>query len=315
MALTFICPDKDPHPWINALKALDPGLSIRIWPEDHPREEIDMALTWAHPAGMLAHYPNLKCISSMGAGVDHLLSDPDLPQAVPLVRIVDKNLVKDMTEYLTLCVLFYFRQFHRYERYQFQKKWQPLGAGKKKDYPIGIMGMGQLGKAAAQSLSALGFPVAGWKNNPGTFDDIQIFTGKGELESFLHRTRILICLLPLTAATRNILDLSLFSQLNRSSTPPGEGILINAARGGHLKEEDLIQALDRGFLSGACLDVFATEPLASRHPFWAHPGIRITPHVSSLTRPKSVAPQILENIYRLRAGRPLLNPVSREKGY
>ncbi len=315
MALTFICPNKDPLPWIKALKALDPGLDIRIWPDDHPREEIDLALTWAHPAGVLAQYPQLKCISSMGAGVDHLLSDPDLPEKVPLVRIVDQNLVRDMAEYLTLCVLFYFRQFDGYQDSQSQKKWQPLAAGQKKEFPVGIMGMGQLGTAAARAITTLGFPVAGWKNSPGTVSDIQIFTGKSELNAFLCRTRILICLLPLTAETFDILDLSLFSQLNKEFSPPGKGILINAARGGHLKEEDLIPAFDRGFLSGACLDVFKTEPLPCDHPFWEHPGIRITPHVSSLTRPESVAPQIVENIRRIAADRSLLNPVSRAKGY
>lgn len=313
MALTLICPDKDPDPWIRALHALDPDLEIRVWPDDHPREDIEMALTWAHPRGALRAYPKIGCISSMGAGVDHLLSDPDLPEGIPLVRIVDKHLIRDMTEYLTLCVLLYFRQFDRYEGFQARKEWHPLGAGRKKEFPVGIMGMGELGRAAATALKALAFPVAGWKVQPASMEGIEIFSGQGGLSDFLNRTRVLICLLPLTPATREILDFSLFSQLYSSGE--GGGYLINAARGGHLNEADLIRALDKGILSGACLDVFQTEPLPGDHPFWEHPAIRITPHVSSLTRPESVAPQILENLRRLRAGRELLNPVSKLRGY
>lgn len=260
MALTLICPDKDPHPWVTALKALDPDLDIRIWPDDSPTEEVELALVWNHPPGILRRYPGLRCISSMGAGVDHLLSDPDLPENVPIVRIVDPDLVGDMAEYLLTCVLFFFRQFHRYERSQSRKNWQPVAAGDKQDFSVGILGMGQLGMAAGQLLKNFGFPVAGWKNSPGSIPGIEVFSGKDELASFLKRTRILICLLPLTQATRNILNLSLFSQLNKVSEDCQGAFLINVARGAHLEEQDLIRALDKGWIQGAWLDVFEREP-------------------------------------------------------
>ncbi len=170
MAISLICPDRDPHPWIQSLKALDPTLDIRVWPKDEPKSDIELALTWSHPKGILTQYPNLGCISSMGAGVDHLLSDLDLPQGVPLVRLVDKNLVGDMAEYISLWVLFYFRQFDAYQESQKKGLWQPLKPFEKKEFPVGIMGMRQLGSDAAEVLKSLGFPVSGWKRGPGFSD-------------------------------------------------------------------------------------------------------------------------------------------------
>ncbi len=309
MAITLICPDKDPKPWIRALNTLDPELEIRVWPDDHPRIDIDLALTWAHPHGVLNEYPNLGCISSMGAGVDHMLSDPGLPCDVSIVRLVDDNLVRDMAEYLLLAVLCHFKQFDVYQVDQSKKDWHPLDPIAKQDCTVGIMGLGQLGRAAAQRLSNEGFPVLGWRNSPGDLPEIQTFHGEDQLSDFLAQVRILICLLPLTPSTRHILNIDTFSQLPRGA------YLINVGRGGHLKEDDMMTALAQGLLSGACLDVFETEPLGDDHPFWAHPRIRITPHVSSQTNVISVAPQVLANIKRLRAGKSLLNPVNPVKGY
>lgn len=309
MAVTLICPDRNPVPWIQALTRLEPNLDIRVWPKDHPRQDIELALTWAHPHGIFNEYPGLGCISSMGAGVDHLLSDPNLPNGVPIVRLVDQELVTGMVDYLTLAVLSHFRQFDIYQTLQTEKTWQPQAAREKNNFPVGIMGMGQLGKAAGQRLLDLGFPVYGWKNTPVDIPGIKTSYGMDQLPDFLARTRVLICLLPLTNQTRHILNMDTFSKL------PRDAYLINVGRGGHLKERELIPALDQGLLSGACLDVFESEPLESNHPFWAHPKIRITPHVSSQTSPSSVAPQILENLNRLRTGQKLLHPINLKKGY
>ncbi|MCG8614747.1 MAG: glyoxylate/hydroxypyruvate reductase A [Desulfobacterales bacterium] len=314
MAVTIICPNWDLNPWITVLndQARKLGindLDLRVWPDDGPGEDVEMALTWAHPPGVLKAYPNLQCISSMGAGVDHLLSDPDLPEGVPVVRLVDTHLIRDMAEYVLLAVLSHFRQLDIYQADQSRKRWQPRPPMDKADCPVGIMGLGQLGTAAALRLTKEGFPVAGWRNTEGGLPGVTTFHGQKQLPDFLSRCRVLICLLPLTSATRHILNLDHFAHL------PSGAYLINVGRGGHLKEEDLIPAMDKGLLSGACLDVFETEPLPGSHPFWAHPRIRITPHVSSQTDPASVAPQILENLERLRNGKALANPVNLEKGY
>lgn len=309
MAVTIVCPDWDPAPWKAALTALDPDLDLRVWPDDHPRQDIEMALTWAHPRGSLNTYPNLGCISSMGAGADHLLSDPDLPRGIPVVRLVDGNLVRDMAEYVLLAVLAHFRQFDTYQADQARKQWRPLPHPDKSEYPVGIMGLGQLGTAAALRLSKEGFPVSGWRNSPERLAGVTAFHGADQLPDFLSRSRILVCLLPLTRSTRHILNLSTFSHLPRGA------FLINVGRGGHLKEQDLVTALDRDWLSGACLDVFEAEPLDPGHMFWDHPRIRITPHVSSQTDPRSVAPQILDNLERLRNNARLANVVDTDKGY
>ncbi|MBA3012408.1 MAG: glyoxylate/hydroxypyruvate reductase A [Proteobacteria bacterium] len=314
MAITFICPQRDTTPWVKALNALDPQLDIRVWPHDHPKQAIELALTWAHPPGVLREYPNLSCICSMGAGIDHLLADPLLPDpSLPgnpeIVRLVDRELIRSMSEYLLLAVLYHFRQFDVYQTRKQHKDWHPLLPPEKEACTIGIMGMGQLGGAAAITLSAAGFNVCGWRNSPEKKQGIPSFHGRDQLDDFLSLSRILICLLPLTQKTRHILNLDTFSKL------PPNAYLINVGRGGHLKEPDLLTALDAGHLSGACLDVFQTEPLPADHPFWQHPKIMVTPHISSQTDPISVAPQILENLARLRTGKPLLNRVNIKKEY
>jgi glyoxylate/hydroxypyruvate reductase A len=171
------------------------------------------------------------------------------------------------------------------------------------------MGFGVLGEDAAGKFRNLGFQVRGWANSPKNIDGIKIFVDKAEFNDFLSKSDILICLLPLTSATVNILNRETFKQL------PDGAFIINVARGEHLVEEDLLEAIDEGKLSGACLDVFREEPLPKDHIFWHHPKVTVTPHVASITSPESVAPQIIENYRRLKEGQSLLNVVSREKGY
>jgi glyoxylate/hydroxypyruvate reductase A len=222
---------------------------------------------------------------------------------------VDQKLVRDMSEYLLLAVLTHFRQFDFYQVKKQENDWQPLFPLGKKEMVIGIMGLGQLGEAAAKRLQEAGFSVCGWRNSSKKIDQIPSFHGKEQLDSFLSRAHILICLLPLTRQTRQILNQNTFSKL------PQGAYLINVGRGDHLKEDDLLTALDQGHLAGACLDVFQTEPLPGDHPFWQHPQIMVTPHISSQTSPTSVAPQILDNLNRLRTGTPLLNQVNIKKEY
>lgn len=309
MTITLVCPKSDPAPWVTALKGLDSSLDIRVWPHDQPKEDIELALTWAHVPGSLAEYPNLKCISSMGAGIDHMLNDDMLPSNVPVVRLVDRELVRDMSEYLLLAVLHHFRQFDIYHLRKQEKSWAPLSPIAKQKMSVGIMGMGQLGKAAALKLKQAGFPVHGWRYSREIVEGIETFHGPDGLDKFLAKTQVLICLLPLTEKTRHILNLRTFAKLPRGAC------LINVGRGGHLKEPDLIAALDQGMISRACLDVFETEPLPRNHPFWSRPEILITPHISSQTNTLSVAPQILDNLDRARQGRPLLNQVNMKKQY
>ncbi len=309
MALMIIAKDTKVTSWVKHLSRLDPGIDIRIWPDTGAVDEIEFALSWHHPPGEFKKYRNLKCIASLGAGVDHILADPDLPPGVPITRVVEHSMAQSMSEYVVLGVLNHCRQFETYRVDQSQKKWQPRIPLLAADMRIGIMGLGQLGKDAAQKLNSLGFPVSGWSQTPKKIEGVDCLAGAQALNDFLSQTRILICMLPLTPQTRGILNHEIFDKL------PTGAYMINVARGAHLVEEDLLAALDAGRLSGACLDVFAVEPLPSEHPFWNHPKITLTPHISSLTFPKAVAPQIIENYRRSQTGKSLLNVVDPKHGY
>ncbi|MFQ3622577.1 MAG: glyoxylate/hydroxypyruvate reductase A [Acetobacteraceae bacterium] len=295
--------------WRRELLALDPGLDIRLFPATGPVEDITAAVTWNHPPEDLFRYPNLRLLISMGAGVDHLFRPPGPPPGVAVVRLVDRLLTTAMSEYVLLAVLRHHRQAEIYRAQQRTRIWHELPAPDTANTRIGMLGLGMLGTDAARKLAALGFRVAGWSRTPKSLDGIESFVGRAEFIPFLARTDILVCLLPLTRETRHILDAAAFAAL------PKGAYVINVARGGHLVETDLLQAIDSGHLSGATLDVFETEPLPGEHPFWGHPKIIVTPHAASLTVPRSVAPQVVDNLRRLASGEPLLNVVDVARGY
>ncbi len=309
MAISIICTNKDPQPWVAALHDVDASLDIQVWPNEKQKSEIEFALCWKHPEGILQNYPNLRCISSMGAGIDHFLNDSFFPEHLPVVRLVDPLLAQSMFEYICTAVMFYFREFDLYQAQQRQACWYQQPPQSMAETTIGMMGLGQLGGYAAEKFSLMGFDVVGWSRSRKSLNGIQTFAGPQEFETFLSKTKVLICLLPLTPQTQGILNRDLFYNL-----PKGASI-VNVARGEHLVEEDLIEALDADHLRGACLDVFREEPLPRKHPFWTHKKIVVTPHCSSITNPKSVAPQIVQNYQLMQNGKPLLNRVDILRGY
>ena len=309
MALMIIAPGTRVTSWIKHLGRLEPGIDIRVWPDSGDVDDIEFALSWQHPPGAFKKYKHLKCIASLGAGVDHLLADPDLPAGVPITRVVELSMAQSMSEYVVLAVLNHCRHFDNYRNDQSQKKWQPRIPLLAAEMRVGIMGLGQLGRDAAGKLSALGFAVSGWSRTPKTIEGVDCFAGAEALDDFLSQTRILICMLPLTPQTKGILNRQTFNGL------PAGAYVINVARGAHLVEDDLLAALDSEQLSGACLDVFETEPLPVDHPFWDHPKIKVTPHISSITFSRAVAPQIIDNYRRSQTGQPLLNIVDPIRGY
>jgi glyoxylate/hydroxypyruvate reductase len=308
MALMFLSPDDPAAAWRDALLAAMPGLDVRIWPEVGDPAEIDLALVWQPPPGELARYPNLRAVLSLGAGIDGLLAQPDLP-AVPIARMVDPSLTRTMTEYVVLAVLRHHRWFDHFEREQRAVRWSFALPPQAADRRVGVMGLGVLGSAAGRSLAGLGFPVAGWSRTGKELPGVKVFAGQDGWRSFLARTEILVCMLPLTGDTIGILDATTFARLPRGAC------LINVARGAHLVEADLIAALDSGQLAGATLDVFRDEPLPASHPLWRHPKVLITPHVASYCSPATAAEGVVENIRRARAGQPLLHQVDRRQGY
>jgi len=309
MAIVIIRQDDKIKMWQNALRAADPEIQVYSFLEDHPTDEIDMALIWKHPIGSLKKYENLKCIASSGAGVDFIFEDPEAPIHLPITRVVDGYLAKDMSEHVLALILAHLKNIEPYKVDQFNKVWKPIQYQRIADRTIGILGMGALGQVLAKDLVNFGFNVQGWSNSRKSLKDVKSYAGKEELSEFLAITEIMVCLLPLTKETSGILNKELMLQL------PKGAYLINVARGGHLVDEDLLQLLSSGHLSGASLDVYHKEPLGLDHPFWEHPKIHMTPHCASVSDTDSVVPQILENYRRLQNNEPLLNLVSETKHY
>jgi glyoxylate/hydroxypyruvate reductase A len=296
--------------WREALLALDPSLDIRLFPEAGDPAAIEAAVVWtAHDMAELRRYPKLKLIVSMGAGVDHLLRPPGPPPGIPVARLVDRMLTTQMGEWVLLNVLRFHRQDPDYRALQHDRTWCELPAPVTAERRIGILGLGELGGHAAGLLRGLGFPVMGWSRRPKRLDGVETFHGEDGLAAMAARSDILICLLPLTPATRGIVDARLLGRLPRGA------FLINGARGAHVVDADLLAALESGRVAGAALDVFDPEPLPPDHPYWAHPKVVMTPHAASITIPASAAPQVVENLHRAREGRPLLNLVDFAAGY
>jgi glyoxylate/hydroxypyruvate reductase len=277
MALLFRSSVDSEARWKPQLARLMPELEVRIWPEIGDPAEIDYALVWRPEPGLLASLPNLKLILSLGAGVDHILCDPHLPRGVPLVRLVDPYMTDAMSEYVVLQVLRLHRQDLEYRAQQGRGVWRELDQKNAVERAVGILGFGELGQDAARKLKALGFDVALWGRRQRTVEGLRGHAGSAGLPALLGRSEILVCLLPLTPETEGILNARTLAMLPRGAA------LINAARGGHLVEEDLLSALASGRLSAAVLDVFRDEPLPAGHPFWHLPPPRSSSTTSAVS--------------------------------
>jgi glyoxylate/hydroxypyruvate reductase A len=274
---------------------------------------VHYAAVWKPAPGELAGFANLRVIFNLGAGVDALMADKSLPK-VPLVRVAVGDLTHRMTEYVALHVLMHHRQELYLRESQRVKRWEPKYQWSAEAVSVGIMGLGTLGSDAAEVLRRLGFRVAGWSNSQKAIDGVECFHGNTQLDAFLRRTDILVCLLPLTADTRQILNRELFSKLNRTG-PMGAPVLINAGRGDLQNEADILSCLDDGTLGAVSLDVYATEPLPSDSRFWTHPKVVLTPHNAADTDPDEISRYVAQQIEHFEAGRPLENLVEPGRGY
>ena len=306
MSLAIVSPGKNPNAWIKVINQLSPDLKIQVYPDISDPDDVEVAFLWQHPEGLLSSFPNLKLISSMGAGVDHILRDKSISPDIPIVRIVDEKLTWSMTNYVIMAVLNFHRQITRYQADQKRKVWDM--SNPEIEVKIGVMGVGALGSDVLEKLSMMDFQVFGFGFSEKEEFKYPYFS-KDHLDQFLKEINVLVCLLPLTKETEDILNLDLFEKCN-----PGT-YLINVARGKHLVEKDLITAFEKGYLSGAMLDVYREEPLPKDHPFWEESRITMTPHIASVTNPKAAAPQLIENIKRIKSNGKLLNLVDRNKGY
>jgi glyoxylate/hydroxypyruvate reductase A len=300
--------------WIERFSRLLPGRGVISARAPFDPASVRYVACWKHVPGSLKTLPNVRVLFSLGAGVDHLVGDPDLPDA-PIVRMVDADLTRRMTEWVVWQCLDWLRQGRLYRARQAARTWiddrnQPAAA----DVRVGVMGLGVLGQDAIRALGVIGFDVAGWSRTPRGIDGVPTFHGEAGLEPFLARTDVLVVLLPLTPDTRGMLNGGLLAKLARDGRLGGP-ILVNAGRGGLQAEADIVAALDAGLLRGASLDVFETEPLPEASPLWGHPAVTVTPHNAAMSHPDSIAGAIAAQIRAFEAGGALMNVVDRTRGY
>jgi glyoxylate/hydroxypyruvate reductase A len=310
VTLIFKSVDDPWSSWRKHLNEADPDLPCREWDEAGDDDAVEFALVWKPPVGALRRrFRNLKAIFSLGAGVDHLLVDPDLPPGVPIVRMVEPELTRGMTEYVVLHVLRYHRQTPLFEGQQREHVWRVVPTPTAPKRRVGIMGLGVIGQDSLRVLSALGFALSGWSRTAKSLPGVTCHHGPDGLTAFLADVEILVCLLPYTADTDNILNRDQFGCL------PHGACLINAGRGGLQDEGDILAALDSGQLAGATLDVFREEPLPAGHAFWDHPNVTITPHNAGTAQAWSGAVEVAANIERIRKGQAPLNIADPAAGY
>ena len=294
--------------WIAALSRALPEARIDGWPE-MPADQADYALVWKPPQELIGALRRPKAVFNLGAGVDGIPECPELPPGVALVRLEDAGMAAQMAEYACHAVLRRYREFDTYAEQQRAATWRPRRRVDKRSFGVGILGLGLLGRSVAEAICPFGFPLSGWSRARKSVPGVTAYAGPGELDSFLGNAQVLICLLPLTRETRGLLDRRTLSRLPRG------GYVVNIARGPIIVNEDLLALIDEGHLSGAMLDVFHDEPLPATHPFWHHPRVTVTPHVSASTLVDESVAQIVEKIRRFEAGLPVSGMVTRDRGY
>lgn len=317
-AVLIASTDWDLESWASRMRQRLPGRTVLCAAAGNEHSAasyagIDYLLAWKPPPGLLGQLPRLKAIFSLGAGVDHILGLPGLPD-VPVARIVDADLTARMTEYVVWQVLHHLRRGAAYARQQRAHVWREWEQPAAAQVSVGILGFGHMGRDAAQVLSRLGFPIRGWSRSPQAVEGVATFHGPEGLDAFLVGTDILVALLPLTPQTTGLIDRSLLARLRRTG-PLGGPVLINAGRGGCQVEADLIQALRDGTLAAGSLDVFVEEPLKPDSPFWDMENVAVTPHLAAASDPDALAAQIAAQIEAFECGEPLRNVVDRRLGY
>lgn len=301
--------DGNTAPWIEDFAKTLPRAEVVVWREGESIAPCDYAVLFAPPPAMLADLAHVKAIFVTGAGVDAILKFGDALPQVPIVRLADVGMGIQMAEYVSHYVLRYFRRFDEYELQSRLGQWQPLAPHQKQDFTVGVLGTGVLGSHVLSGLAQFGFPLRGWSRTPKQIDGVATYAGMEQLDDFLQGTRVLVCMLPLTPDTANLLDRARLSKL------PQGACLINVARGGLVAEPDLLTLIKSGHIAGATLDVFRNEPLPPPHPFWQEPRIIITPHISALTLRTESIIQISGKIEALEADQPIADIVNRAQGY
>lgn len=294
--------------WAACFAERAPEIDFRQWPDLGDPTAVRFLAAWEPPVDIAQRFPRLELLFSVGAGVDQFDLSA-LPPDLPVVRMIEPGIVSGMVEYVSFAVLALHRDMPSYLHQQRRNEWRAIPVLPASQRRVGVLGLGRLGQAVLGPLRSLGFDCAGWSRSLRQIEGVRTYAGDDELAAFLARTDILVCLLPLTAETRGMLDGALLSQL------PMGAALVNVGRGPQLANGALLEALDNGHLRAAVLDVCDPEPPPADHPFWSHPKIWMTPHIASVTQPSTAVDAVLANLRRHAAGEPLLGLVDRQRGY
>jgi len=309
MKVLFVAGDPKPERWTVPIKELLPEAEVHVWDPEGPAVDADYAIVWQPPARLFEREKKLKAVFNLGAGIDGLLKVPNLPADLTVVRLEDAGMSVQMAEYVLHQLLEASRGMETYREQQRQGIWKIHRPIKRNEWPVGVMGLGHIGKRVARTLADLDYRVNGWARSEHDLNGVSTYAGADQLGEFLKSTRVLVNTLPLTDETRDIIDYELLSQLQ-----PG-AVLINVGRGEHLVEDDLLKVLDEGKLVRASLDVFRKEPLPEGHPFWQRPEITITPHISARTLRDATLEQITGKIRDHARGLPITGIVDTSRGY
>jgi glyoxylate/hydroxypyruvate reductase A len=296
------------EPWREAVEAVLPDVSVRAPDEIAAEDLVRYALVWKPPLGFFGRFPELRLITILGAGADALAGRDDLP-AVPVARLSDPEMARMMSHYVLFAVLRYARDIPAFEIAQREERWGYIHPREARDIRVGVLGLGELGGTAASELARLGFDVRGWSRTPKDLPCVRTVSGLDNLDAFLAGSEIVVVMLPLTSATRHLLDRARLAAL------PAGARIVNVSRGAIIDEEALIDGLATGRLGGATLDVFEREPLPGGHPLWRMENVLVTPHLASVAIPASAGRQVAENIRRVRSGLPALHQVDLARGY
>jgi len=296
-------------PIADALRRLAPGETIWAHRDEAPAAEVEAMLAWSLKPGTLPAYPQLKLLCAPSAGVDKLITVPDLPADLPVVRTVDPQQHVEIAQYVVGAMLRHTREFERFAEQQRRGEWLRRPVRASAQCRVGILGLGAVGRFVATAVQAIGYPVAGWSRSARALPGVPTCHGPDGLASLLERSDILVCALPLTDATRDLLDRRTLSLL------PQGAYLINVGRGEQVVEADLLALLDSGHLAGAALDVLREEPPQPGHALWHHAKVFGTPHIAAQASPETIARQCLDNLHRVRTGQPVLNRVDPAQGY
>jgi glyoxylate/hydroxypyruvate reductase A len=306
MSFIIIAPPVPTQKWKEELELIAPEIPLVIGTDTDNPDDIICAMVWKQKPGVLNRFKNLKLIFSMGAGVDHVLSDDSIPEHIPICRVVDPQMAFSMSNFVLMAVLNHHRSLYNYGKAQEKKHWAQFEF-EERNLKIGVLGTGFLGMNVAKKLHALGFQVMGYSTSHKE-TPFPSYTGV-EMDTFLSQINVLICLVPYTRKTEALLNYDLFKKLTQPT------YLINVSRGSVQVEKDILKALDEGILNGAFLDVFEQEPLSAESPLWQYSSVQITPHIASLTYPKESVRQVLECLNLVEKGLPLPNKVDRKKMY